>query len=41
MSILSIAFSNFKNNIKTYTMFFISMIFSVIILSNILILIDG
>ena len=27
--------------IKTYTMFFISMIFSVIILSNILILLDG
>ena len=41
MSVLSIAFSNFKNNIKTYTMFFISMIFSVIILSNILILLDG
>lgn len=41
MSIFSIAFNNFKNNIKTYTMFFISMIFSVIILSNFLILMDG
>ncbi|WP_315110884.1 ABC transporter permease [Clostridium intestinale] len=41
MSVLSIAFNNFKNNIKTYSMFFISMIFSVIILSNFLILMDG
>lgn len=41
MSILSIAFNNFKNNIKTYTMFFISMIFSVIILSNFFILMNG
>lgn len=41
MSTFSIAFNNFKNNIKTYSMFFISMIFSVIILSNFLILMDG
>lgn len=41
MSVFSIAFNNFKNNIKTYTMFFISMIFSVIILSNFLIIMDG
>ncbi|CEK37636.1 FtsX-like permease family protein [Paraclostridium sordellii] len=41
MSIFSIAFNNFKNNIKTYTMFFISMIFSVIILNNFIILLDG
>ena len=41
MSIFSIAFNNFKNNIKTYSMFFISMIFSVIILNNFIILIDG
>lgn len=36
MSVFSIAFNNFKNNIKTYAMFFISMIFSVIILINFL-----
>lgn len=41
MSIFSIVFNNFKNNIKTYSMFFISMIFSVIILNNFIILIDG
>lgn len=41
MSVFSIAFNNFKNNIKTYSMFFISMIFSVIILSNFLILMDS
>lgn len=41
MSVFSIAFNNFKNNIKTYSMFFISMIFSVIILSNFLILMNG
>ena len=41
MSVFSIAFNNFKNNIKTYTMFFLSMIFSVIILNNFLILMDG
>ncbi|SFA91476.1 FtsX-like permease family protein [Clostridium frigidicarnis] len=34
MSIFSIAFNNFKNNIKLYTMYFIAMIFSVIILFN-------
>lgn len=38
MSVFSIAFNNFKNNIKTYAMFFISMIFSVIILINFLML---
>lgn len=41
MSVFSIAFNNFKNNIKTYSMFFISMISSVIILSNFLILMYG
>lgn len=41
MNVFSMAFNNFKNNIKTYTMFFMSMIFSVIILSNFLILMDG
>lgn len=41
MSILSIAFNNFKNNMKTYSMFFISMVFSVVILSNFFILMDG
>ena len=41
MSVFSIAFNNFKNNIKTYSMFFISMIFSVVILSNFLILMNG
>lgn len=41
MSILSIAFNNFKNNLKIYTMFIMSMIFSVIILSNFEILING
>ncbi len=41
MSVFSIAISNFKNNIKTYTMFFISMIVSVVILNNFFILING
>ena len=41
MSIFSIAYNNFKNNIKTYRMFFISMIFSVTILSNFFILMNG
>lgn len=41
MSIFSIAYNNFKNNIKVYGMFFISMIFSVVILSNLFILIKG
>lgn len=41
MRVFSIAFNNFKNNIKTYSMFFISMIFSVVILSNFLILMNG
>lgn len=41
MSVLRIAYGNFKNNIKTYTMFFISMIFSVVILSNFMILMKG
>ena len=41
MSIFSIAYNNFKNNIKVYGMFFISMIFSVAILSNLFILIQG
>ena len=35
------AYNNFKNNMKTYTMFFISMVFSVIILSNFFILMLG
>lgn len=35
------AYNNFKNNMKTYTMFFISMVFSVIILSNFFILMRG
>ena len=41
MSVLRIAYNNFKNNIKIYTMFFISMIFSVVILSNFMILLNG
>ena len=41
MSIFSIAYNNFKNNIKIYTMFFISMIFSVVVLSNFRIMLDG
>lgn len=41
MSVLRIAYGNFKNNIKIYTMFFISMIFSVVILSNFMILLNG
>lgn len=34
MNIFSIALNNLKNNIKIYSMFFISMIFSVFILVN-------
>lgn len=41
MSVFSIAFHNFKNNIKIYLMFFVSMIVSVCVLSNFLILMDG
>lgn len=41
MSVFNIAYNNFKNNIKVYTMFFVSMIFSVVVLSNFLIMIDG
>ncbi|SHJ29510.1 putative ABC transport system permease protein [Clostridium cavendishii DSM 21758] len=41
MSIFNIAYNNFKNNIKVYTMFFISMVFSVVILSNFLVLMHG
>ena len=41
MSIFTIAYNNFKNNVKTYTMFFISMVFSVVILSNFLIFMNS
>ncbi len=41
MRVFSIAYNNFKNNIKIYTMFFISMIFSVVVLSNFRIMLDG
>lgn len=41
MSVFQISYNNFKNNIKVYTMFFISMVFSVVILSNFMILMDG
>lgn len=41
MSVFNIAYNNFKNNIKIYIMFFISMIFSVVILSNFLIMMNG
>lgn len=41
MSVFNIAYNNFKNNIKVYTMFFISMIFSVVVLSNFLIMMNG
>ena len=41
MSVFSIAFNNFKNNIKIYSMFFVSMIFSVTVLSNFFILMNG
>ena len=41
MQIFTMAYNNFKNNMKTYTMFFISMVFSVIILSNFFILMLG
>ncbi|WP_291653019.1 FtsX-like permease family protein [Clostridium sp.] len=41
MSVFNIAYNNFKNNIKVYTMFFISMIFSVVVLSNFSIMMDS
>ena len=41
MNVLNIAYNNYKNNIKVYSMFFISMVFSVIILSNFIILMNG
>ena len=41
MQVFAMAYNNFKNNMKTYTMFFISMVFSVIILSNFFILMLG
>lgn len=41
MNVFTIAYNNFKNNLKVYSMFFISMVFSVSILSNFLILMDG
>ena len=41
MNIFSMAYNNFKNNMRTYGMFFISMVFSVVILSNFFILING
>ncbi|MBE6023876.1 MAG: ABC transporter permease [Cellulosilyticum sp.] len=41
MQVFSMAYNNFKNNMKTYTMFFISMVFSAIILSNFFILMCG
>lgn len=41
MSIFNITYNNLKNNIKIYTMFFISMIFSVVILTNFSILLKG
>lgn len=34
MGVLSIAYNNFKSNIRTYMAFFISMVFSVIVLTN-------
>lgn len=34
MSILEIAYNNFKSNLRTYRAFFISMVFSVVILTN-------
>ncbi|MCC0630649.1 MULTISPECIES: FtsX-like permease family protein [unclassified Clostridioides] len=34
MSILGIAYNNFKSNIRTYLAFFISMVFSVVVLIN-------
>ena len=34
MSILGIAYNNFKSNIRTYLAFFISMVFSVVVLTN-------
>ena len=41
MSVFNIDYNNFKNNIKVYTMFFISMIFSVVVLSNFSIMMDS
>ena len=34
MGIFEIAYNNFKSNIRTYTAFFISMVFSVVVLTN-------
>lgn len=34
MSVLGIAYNNFKSNIRTYLAFFISMVFSVVVLTN-------
>lgn len=34
MSVFSIAYNNFKNNLRTYMAFFISMVFSVVVLTN-------
>lgn len=34
MSVFSIAFNNFRSNIRTYAAFFISMVFSVVVLIN-------
>lgn len=34
MGIFEIAYNNFKSNLRTYTAFFISMIFSVVVLTN-------
>lgn len=41
MSVFTIAYNNFKNNLRVYRMFFISMVFSVSVLSNFLILMYG
>ena len=34
MSVFSIAYNNFKSNLRTYMAFFISMVFSVVVLTN-------
>ena len=34
MGIFEIAYNNFKNNLRTYTAFLISMVFSVVVLTN-------
>ena len=41
MSLFELAYSNCKNNIKSYLMLFISMVFSVIVLCNMQILCHG